>query len=177
MTFKKNILGVDVDIEFDFWDSIDKTIQKIYEFKLWMVWRKNIYLKNRFSFEFVKYALKQLPNGSFVIFDFDASGVKFVQFANLGEKITLDIPIWITNEFFNHEADLKKIFTNLGIKKASIRKIRIGKEKYDINVSFENHYTKAAKIAFLICNEIYSINEPCVFDYKTSNLVRKPKSE
>lgn len=171
--FKKNFFGTDINIEFDFWGSIFKTMQKIYEFKLWIVWRKENYLNPKLSFSFVKYALKHLPNGSFVIFDFDTTDDKFVQFANIGGNIIMNIPVWFTNEFYNRKLDLKKILSDSGIKKTSITEEKYGKEKFDIKVSFGNHYVKAAKVTVLICKEIFNINEPCVFDYKTHNLTRK----
>jgi len=170
---KKNMLGADVDIEFDILGSIFKTWQKVYEFRLRWIWRKDIYLKSRLSFDFLKYALKHLPNGSFVIFDFDTTDQKFVQFANLGGNILMNIPVWFTNEFYNRKLELKNILSDSGIKKASITEEKYGKDKLDIKVSFGNHHIKAAEVALLICKEIFGINEPCVFDYKTHNLARK----
>ena len=171
--FKKNVLGIDVDIEFDFWGSIFKTWQKVYEFRLWWIWRKEAYLKCKLSFEFIRYALKHLPNGSFVIFDFDTTDEKFVQFANIGRGIIMNIPVWFTNKFYNRKLDLKKILSDSGIKRASISEEKYGKEKLDIKVSFGNHHVKAAEVAISICKEIYGIYQPCVFDYKTSNLAQK----
>ena len=170
---KKNMLGADVDIEFDILGSIFKTWQKVYEFRLRWIWRKDTYLKKRLSFEFIKYALKHLPNGSFVIFDFDTTDEKFVQFANIGGEITLDIPVWYTNKFYNRKAELNKILSDSGVKNSSITEIKENEENFDLKVSFGNHHTKAAKVAILICKKIFDINEPCVFEYKTHNLARK----
>lgn len=173
MIFKKNVFGIDIDIEFDILGSIFKTWQKVYEFRLWIVWRKENYLNPKLSSYFLKYALRYLPNGSFVIFDFDTTDEKFVQFANIGGDIVMNIPVWFTNEFYNRKLELKKILSDSGIKKASITEEKYGKEKIDLKVSFGNHFTKAAEVAILICKEIFNINEPCVFDYKTHNLARK----
>ena len=170
---KKNVFGVDFDIEFDFLGPIFKTWQKVYEFRLWQIWQKDMYLKNGLSFEFMKYALKHLPNGSFVIFDFDTTNEKFVQFANFGGNIVMYIPVWTTNRFYSRKADLKKILFDSGIKNAAINERRLDKDKFNLEISFGRRYKKAADSAILICKEIYGIIGPCVFDYKTQNLAQR----
>lgn len=166
---KKNIFGIDFDIEFDILGSIFKTWQKIYEFRLWITWRKENYLNPKLSSDFLKYALKHLPNGSFVIFDFDTNRKKFIQFANFGGKTIMNIPIWITNEFYNQKPGLQKLLSDSGIKTSVITFEKYGKDKIDMKVDFGNHYGKASEVAVLICKKIYGINEPCIFNYETHN--------
>lgn len=168
--FKKKIFGIDVNIEFDFWGSIFGTWQKIYEFRLKRIWSNNI------GPNFMKYALRYLPNGSFIIFSFNNNGDEFVQFMKAGTSIILDIPVWGTNLFYGKKKELSEIFQKAGIKKRSIHTLKQGRGGSGLRVDFGNHNAKASGVATEICQEIYGIKEPAVIRYETHRLVPKPKA-
>jgi hypothetical protein len=169
--YKKSLFGVDINIESDIINSIFNVFQKIYEFKLWRYWEDKIYTDSKLSFKFIKYALRNLPNGSFVIFTFGRDDDIFVQFMKAGDKIYLDIPMWITNKFFDSKKVIMELLKESGIKNSSVSGVDEGKDKTGINVCFGKHNVKAARVTVSICKEIYGINEPCVFKYDTSRLV------
>ena len=165
--FKKRIFGIDINIEFDFYGPIFKTWQKIYEFKLKRIWSNNN------GPNFMKFALKHLPNGSFIVFHFDETGNEFMQFMKSGTRIISDIPIWETNVFFNKKKDLMEILKKFGIKKGAIYNIRQGKSNVDLRVDFGNHNAVACGVAIKICEDIFGIKEPNLVNYETYALIQK----
>jgi hypothetical protein len=169
--YKKNIFGVGVNIESDIINSIFKVLQKIYEFKLWREWKDKIYTDTKLSSEFIEYALKNLPNRSFIVFTFGTKDEIFVQFMKSGGKIYLDIPMWITNKFYDSKKVILELLKKSGIKSSSVSGVNEGKDKTGIIVCFGIHNIKATEVAVLICKEIYGINEPCVFKYVTDCLI------
>jgi len=164
--FKKRILGIDFNIEFDFWGSIFKTWQVVYEFRLkW--WWKN---RNN-SPDFMRFALRYLPNRSFISFGFDENRNKFIQFMKNGTSIILDIPIWETNDFFNRRNDILEILKKSGIRKGAITNLRDGRNKTELRVDFGNHNAIASEVAMGICKEIFGLREPDLVEYETHRLV------
>lgn len=166
--FKKNIFGININIEFDFYGPIFKTWQTVYEFRLKRQWnnRKN-------STDFMRFALRYLPNGSFIIFHFDENGNEFIQFSKNGPKIILDLPIWETNIFFNKRKDLIEILKKSDIKKGAIYNLRHGRNKTELRVDFGNHNAIASEVAMEICKEIFGLREPDLVKYETHRLVPK----
>ncbi len=166
--FNKRILGIDFDIEFDFWGSIFKTWQTVYEFRIKRQWNNC-----KKSTDFMKFALRCLPNQSYLIFFFDETGNEFIQFSKNGIKIILDIPIWETNIFFNKKNDLMEILKKSGIKKSAINNLRYGRNKTELRVDFGNHNAIASEVATEICKEIFGLREPNLVKYETHALVPK----
>jgi hypothetical protein len=121
----------------------------------------------------MKFALRHLPNGSFIIFDFGETGNEFIQFMKNGTSIITDIPIWETNVFFNKKNDLMEILKKSGIKKDAITNLRDGRNKTELRVDFGNHNVIASKVVEEICKEIFGINEPSLVNYETHRLVPK----
>lgn len=124
----------------------------------------------------MKYALKHLPNGSFVIFYFDETGDKFIQFMKSGIRIVLDIPIWETNMFYDRKKDLMEILKKSGIEKSAIHNLRQGKSKSYINVDFGNNNVIASDVATKICSDIFGVKKPNLVCYETHALVQKPRN-
>jgi hypothetical protein len=166
--FKKKIFGINVDIEFDFWGSIFRTWQMVYEFRLKRQWNNC-----KKSTGFMKFALRYLPNQSYIIFFFDETVNEFIQFTKNGTKIILDIPIWETNVFFNKRNDLMEILKKSGIKKDAITNLRDGRNKTELRVNFGNHNAIASEVATEICREIFGLREPGIISYETHRLVPK----
>lgn len=166
--FKKKIFGIDVNIEFDFWGSIFKTWQTIYEFQVKRLWGG---CKN--SADFMGFALRRLPNQSYIIFFFNETGDEFIQFMKNGTSIILNVPVWETNIFFNKKKDLMEILKKSGIKKDAIDNLRQGKSKTDLKVDFKNHNVIASKVAVAICKEIFGLREPTLVNYETHRLIPK----
>jgi len=164
--YKRSIFGIDIDIEFDFWGSIFKTWQTVYEFRL-----KNLWNNSKNSQDFMKFALRHLPNRSSIIFFFDETEGKFVQFMKNGTNIILDIPVWETNEYFNQNEALMKIFKKTGIKKNAIRDFKQEESRSTLKVDFGNHNAIASRTALEICKTIFEKKNPELINYKTGILV------
>jgi hypothetical protein len=166
--FKKKIFGIHLNIEFDFWGSIFGTWQTIYEFRLKRQWdmRRN-------SSGFMGFALRHLPNQSYIIFFFNESGDEFIQFMKNGTRIVLNVPIWETNVFFNKKKDLMEILKKSGIKKGATSNLKQGKSKTDLKVDFGNHNVIASKVAMAICEEIFGLKVTDLVNYETHRLVPK----
>jgi hypothetical protein len=174
--FRKNILGIDFNIEFDFWESIFRTWQYIYERRLFYVWSHKLSFDTKSYQYFVKYALTHLPNGSFIIFFFDSVKNIAVQFMRSGEDIYLVIPVWENNPYEGMEEELSKLEIKSKIIKSSISRKRYGKGRIDVSICFHKSYTKAAGFALSIAKDIFHYDNPRLFEYDTTRLVPKLKS-
>jgi hypothetical protein len=171
--FKKRILGIDVDIEFDFWGSIFKTWQYIYEKRLFYYWSHNMSFKSDSTFPFIKFALKHLPNGSFVIFFFDDYRKIAVQFGRSGPDIHLVTPVWEGNEYEGKRKELSKLIKKSRIEKSAIYRKTYGKNKIDVGINFHGNCTKAANFAVLVTKELFNLQDPMLFEYESHRLVPK----
>lgn len=174
--FKKKIFGIDVNIEFDFWGSIFRTWQKIYEWRLFYYWSHNMSFKSNSTFPFIKFALTHLPNGSFVIFFFDDYRKIAVQLMKNGEYVYLVTPVWEGNEYEGKRAELSKLIRKSNIKKSAITRRNYGKGKIDVGINFHRNYSKAANFAILITKELFNFKDPVLFEYETHRLIPKRKN-
>jgi len=81
-------INIDLDI------FLDHPLQLFYEWQIERKTARGPMRGSQDSLNFVSYALKHLPNCSFIVFSFDSSENYFVQFGNMGGNIVLDVPFW-----------------------------------------------------------------------------------
>ena len=177
------IIGELFGIAYNF--DIDTTLplQGIYEFrlKLWLFNKKHLDPKQ--SKDFIYYALRHLPNESFIIFEFDSAEDRFVQFFNTSRNICIDIPIYPGNIYYTKENELIDLLRSMHITRRYSKKKPpgLGKDRFDIlhqgedqksiRVNFGRIYIGAADATLLIAQEIFGIKEPSLVGYKTDKLV------
>ncbi len=130
--------------------------------------------KSDSTFPFIKFALKHLPNRSFVIFIFDDYRNVGVQFMRSGVDIYLIVPAWKENEYERKSKELSKLIKKSNIEESAIGRRNFGKGKIDVSINFHENYTKAANFAILIIKELFNLQDPVLFEYETHHLVLKP---
>jgi len=170
---RKKIFGIDIKLELDIIEPIFRAWQFIYFWQLRYFWKNKITFDAKSSLLFMKYALTNLPIGSFVIFIFDEEDEVFVQFRKGVSYIYLLIPFWDTNKYMGKRAELSKLLKKTKIKKSAIRRQNYDRNKNDVTICFHKNYSKAAKFATFIAKEMFNYADPILFDYDTERLVSK----
>lgn len=171
--FKKRILGIDFNIEFDFWGSIFKTWQKIYSLRLFYYWSHKMTFDSKSTLPFIKLALTHLPNGSYIIFFFDSYRNIAVQFMRSGTDVHLVTPVWESNPYEGKGTEISKLIKKSNIEKSAIYRQNYGKGKIDVGINFHENYTKATNFAILITKDLFHFKDPELFEYETNRLVQK----
>lgn len=178
--FIKEVLDLNITTDFDF----SNPNQQIYEFLLKKTWNK-IDPKNGIGDDhFIKFALSYLPKDSFIIFFFNTGADKFVQFANPGGLLFLDIPYKYHGIYFGKKNVLIKLLNSERIKRCYRRKDSVfkftpnynvvssyHKGKGDIRVNFYNDFLQASRITYLILNEILGEEALILSDYYSDKLI------
>lgn len=177
---RKIIFGKDVNIDIDVrW----LPIQEIYDFRLRHKWTKKEYSDRNVSKDFVRYALRFLPDGFFIIFSFDLHNELFVQYAKLNGNIVVDFPLWNGNSYYGEDKELISLLRSIQLtrkywknrvpklKPYTFVNIREGKNKKEIRASFGKNYINAAKASLLIAEKIFNIKTPGVFRYESGKLI------
>lgn len=165
--FRRRIFGIEFNIEFDFFTAIFQTWQFVYEISL-----KNSIISRQTIFDFMNHALKGLPYGSFIIFNFDKKDKAFIQFAKEGEDIMLLAPIFSNNCYAGKKQKLKKLLVDFKIKKSAIRWVRNDKEDIDLYVNFKRNAARASRFAIHITQDVFGLDKPKFVGYETHRLVR-----
>lgn len=170
---KKKVFGIDFDIEFDFWGSIFRTWQKIYELWLFYIWKYKMTSDSKSTIPFIKLALTHLPIGSFIVFFFDSYRNIAVQFMRNGTDIYLVVPVWESNPYEGKGTELSKLIKKSNIEESAIYRQDYGKGKIDVSICFHRNCAKAANFALLITKDLFYFKDPELFEYETSRLVQK----
>lgn len=180
MTWKvqRNIFGISFDLDIDF----ELPLQKIYSLRLKFDWFWYSKFKRSKSKDFVHNALRNLPEGSFIVFSFDEEADSFVQLANMGGSIVMDIPLWATNNYFGRDEEVVKLLRSMHFVRSSRKSTRLFKKDHfdiisddqnheEIRASFGGIFTKAANATLRIAEEIFGINTPTITYYVTDKLM------
>jgi hypothetical protein len=178
LKLKGNIFGLNYN--FDIEARLPR--QEIYDLRLRLKWGRESHFNHQTSKIFIWYALKHLPNNSYIIFYFDNSKDHFVQFCKLGGSIVLDLPLWPDNPYYEQEKNLLQFLRDMHFQRIYSKPdsrvfqqdrfdiIRHSKGKKFIRANFGKIYIRAAVGALLIGETIFGIDNPDVSHYESGRL-------
>ena len=157
--------------------------QGIYNLWLWLHWFTSGHegLKAQ---GFIRFALRFLPQGSFIVFCFDKKTDQFVQLENSREEIVMNIPIWNTNAYYGKDSEILKVLKSQNLVR------QYSKNEYfrpktnsfallpdwnehnkQIKVNFGDDYIKASQVAFEIAEKVFKRSNPNLHKYVSDRLV------
>jgi hypothetical protein len=176
---KSNVFGIDLDLDIE----TRLPLQEIYDLRLKLNWGIHKNKSSDQSKDFMYYALCHLPEGSFINLSFDEEGEYFIQFANIGGNILLDIPILPTNYYYGHERKIIKLLKSMHLERVSnknkdslsaVNKFWITRDYQKvktIQASFGEFHIWAGVTAVVIIEEIFKIKEPLLSHFASARLV------
>jgi hypothetical protein len=179
-SLRLNILGLNLELELTAW----LPLQVIYDLCLRLRWAWTRRADTKKSQEFIKYALRNLPNNSFIVFSFDRQSDVFVQLGNMGGNIVMDLPIWTTNAYYGKAEKIVRLLKSQKLTR-QYSKNESFKPKTksfallpdwnvhnkQIKVNFGDDYGKAAEIAVLIAEKVFQIKNPILRKYTSARFM------
>ncbi len=176
---KRTIFGIDIILVIE----TNLPLQEFYDLRLKLNWGSYKNKTSDQSKDFMYYALCHLPEGSLITFDFDKTGKYFIQFANMGGNIILDIPVLPTNIYYGKDSKIIELLQSMHLERIDFKNkhtrpvinkfwtIREGKNTKTIRASFGEFHIWAGVTAVLIIEEVFKIKEPLLSHFESSRLV------
>ena len=146
-------------------------------------YRKKWLAKNRaegYSLRFIEYALKNLPEQTYIIFTFDWSEQCFVQFGNDYGEIFLDLPFWETNSYKDQEKNILKLLRKKGFVRRYWKRFRgkngnyvfynqpvAGNRGKVLKIEFGRDFKKATEVALAIVEKAFYLQYPRLTSYQS----------
>lgn len=164
--------------------ELDIPNQHVYEYLLRKKWNKIGTDENFGDYEFVKFSLQLLPRQSFIIFFFSADQEKFIQIANNGGNLFLDIPYPYEGVYHDCKKEVIDFLKSQKVNRKYWKKDGLNNPtlNYEINgpyktskggllINFQNNYYLAVQMVFAILEDILKDKDPTLYSYETNKLV------